>query len=143
MLPLICVNEPSDSLTQLPTVPATQKTLYRWYLTQYHFSKIYPGHVVTCWRSCGSTGTIEHILWFCRSICPFWRQIFFLISSISYTLFTPNPLLALLHLGIEKFPPSSRVVVIHLLLAAKLNITILLNFGKCQNPPLFPVQLQI
>lgn len=59
-----------------------QETVHRWYLTPYRLSKIYPNLPNTCWRTCGSVGTITHLLWFCRSLSSFWRQIFFLISSI-------------------------------------------------------------
>lgn len=109
-----------------------QKILHWWFLTRYHLSKIYLGHSVTCWRSCGSIGTIVHMLWYCRFISSYWRQIFSLISSISHTPSTYNPSLALLHLGIEKCHPNSRVVLTHLLLAAKLNIT---RFWKTSEPP--------
>lgn len=98
------------------------KTLHRWYPTPYRLSKINPGNSTT-WTNCGSVGTIVHLLWFWKSPSSFWRQIFSLISAISQVPTTPSPSLALLHLGIEKLPTSSSVVVIHLLHAAKLNIT--------------------
>lgn len=83
-----------------------QKTEHRWYLTPYCLSKFFPGHPSTCWRCCGSNGIMTHILWFCRSISSYWKQRFTLISTISQTTTTPNPLLALVHIGIEKFPPG-------------------------------------
>lgn len=94
----------------------------------YHLSKMYPGHWSSCWRNCGSIGSIAHPshihrLWFCKSLSSFWNQVFPLVSSITGTPWSPTPALALLHIGIEKFPPQSRHVVIHLLYAAKLNIT--------------------
>lgn len=83
---------------------------------------MYPSHPPTCWRNGGSVGSIAHTLWFCKSLSSFWKQIFVLIS-ISGTLSAPTLTLALLHLGIEKYPLNSRVVIRHLLFAAKLNIT--------------------
>lgn len=50
-----------------------QKTLHRWYLTPYRLSKIYTNSPPTCWRNCGSIGTIAHLLWFCKSLSSFWR----------------------------------------------------------------------
>lgn len=36
-----------------------------------------------CWRQCGHQGTLAHILWYCKSLQSYWRQIFTLVSAIS------------------------------------------------------------
>lgn len=100
-----------------------QKTVHRWYLTPYRLPKMYPGQSPSCWRNCGSIGSIAHTLWFCKSLSSFWNQVFALISSITGISCSPTPALALLHIGIEKFPTQSRCVILHLLYAAKLIIT--------------------
>lgn len=109
-----------------------QKTIHRWYLTPYRLSKMYQGHPPSCWRKCGSTGTIAHVLWFCKSLSSFWNQIFTLLSTITGIHSSPTPEAALLHIGIEKYPVHCRSVVIHLLHAAKLNITRL--WKTCESP---------
>lgn len=86
---------------------------------------MYLGHSPT-WK-CGSVGSIAHILWFCKSRSSFWRQIFVFISSISRIPSISSPTLGLGHpCGHWKIPPpESRITIIHLLLAAKVNITML------------------
>lgn len=76
-----------------------------------------------CWRQCGDQGTLAHILWYYKSLRSYWWQIFTLISAISGHQTITNPALALQHIGIENLPRNTKSVIIHLLLAAKLNIT--------------------
>lgn len=80
-------------------------------------------HGIPRWRQYRSVGSIAHILWFCKSLSSFWRQIFLLISSIYGIPSVPFSTLGRLHVGIEKYAPESRFAIIHLLLAAKGNIT--------------------
>lgn len=108
------------------------KTLQCLYLTPLKLAKIYL-NCSSCWRLCGDKGTLAHTLCFCKSLRSYWYQIFVLISDKSGHQVDPNPSLALLHIGVETFPPSSRSIIICLLLAATLNIT---RLWCTTNPPI-------
>lgn len=94
------------------------KLLYRSYLTPMRISQIFHSSDIQCWRNCGNSGTIFHILWDCKSIRSFWNSTFSLLSKITGIVFTPTPALAILNLGIDKIPRNYRRLTTHILIAA-------------------------
>lgn len=54
----------------------TQKFLLRWYLTPYRISKFAPQTSPICWRGCGATGTLYHIIWTCPAVSFLWVAVF-------------------------------------------------------------------
>lgn len=111
-----------------------QKVIHSWYLTPYKLSKFYPSQSVLCWRKCGESGTLCHILWSCISLRSYWNKIFSIMSDICSRPIVPHPELAILHLNIHKFLPKFRVVIIQFLLAAKITITRKWNTIDPPNP---------
>lgn len=100
------------------------KILYRSYLTPMRVSHIFKGTNDSCWRQCGSKGTIFHILWGCKFVRSSWNSVFSLIAKITGIILTPKPALALLNLGINNnIPVKYRCITIHILIAACLSIT--------------------
>lgn len=125
------ITEPLKPSIALTTGNRTRKTIHRWHLTPYCLSKLFPGHPSTSWSTCGSAGTIAHPLWLYRSINSFkYKQIFALIATISQITTTPNPLLALLHLGIEQSIQSCSHFHISSLFSYTLLILILRYIAK-------------
>lgn len=49
----------------------THKILLRWYETPYRISKFDPHTSSLCWRNCGCTGTLHHIVWTCPALHTF------------------------------------------------------------------------
>lgn len=97
----------------------TIKLINRWHYTPFRLAKYYPDKSPLCWRNCGYIGNLLHTLWECPSIKSLWNQIFKIISSITGNITTTNPALAILHIGIEKFPPQFRSVISHILLETR------------------------
>lgn len=95
---------------------------------------MYPNTSDTCWRGCGDRGSLPHILWHCRSITSFWSQMFILILELTAINTRPDKPLAILHIGFERLSPPYRMVVLHLLLAAKGNI--IKNWKTPESPSL-------
>lgn len=62
-----------------------QKITLQWYLTPYRISEIYPEASPQCWRLCGGTGTLYHILWSCPQLRLLWSQVERLLSIITGT----------------------------------------------------------
>lgn len=112
----------------------TVKIVNRWYYTPYRLAKMSLSIPSICWRECGRTGTLLHILWECPSLTSFWNTVFQCISSCTGILTPPNPELAILHINIDKFPYSQRQVITHLLLAAR--TLILRNWRSTTTPNL-------
>lgn len=100
------------------------KILYRSYLTPMRLSHIFSNVLMTCWRQCGSKGTIFNILWGCKSVKSFWNSVFSLLAKITGIILTPTPALALLNLGIDTVPMKYRCITIYILIAARLSITL-------------------
>lgn len=98
----------------------TQKIALRWYLTPYRMSKFLPSQSPLCWRGCGTIGQLKHIFWSCKPITSFWNKIFCTISEITGII---TQALAILNIGIERFPHDCRGIVTHIFLAAKTFIT--------------------
>lgn len=99
------------------------KITLRWYLTPVVLSKFDSHTSNTCWRLCSAKGDMIHILWSCPKLITYWTKIFNIISDLTQTQVPLDPALALLSLGIYKFPPNLRSTITHLLLAARLSIT--------------------
>lgn len=108
------------------------KTLRRLYFTPFKLAKFYPACSPTCWRLCGENRTLAHTLWFCKSLRSYWCQIFSLICDILGQRVDPNLALALIHIGVKALPPRTISIIIHLLLATKLNIT---RLWRTTTPP--------
>ena len=106
-----------------------QNTL-RWYLTPVVMSKFDSQTPNTCWRLCHAKGDILNILWSCLKLTTYWAKMFTIISDL--TQVTPDPALALLSLGIDKFPANLWRSITLLFLAARLSIT---RKWKDSNPP--------
>ena len=100
----------------------SHKILVRWYLTPYRLSKFDPKISSLCWRNCGEVGTLHHTLWSCPSLNQLWVRIFNLISQFAGARIIPSAGAALLSLGLESVPFSSRTIITHLLLSTRLSI---------------------
>lgn len=111
----------------------SQKIALRWYLTPYILSKFGKDISPLCWRNCGMIGNLLHMFWACKHLTSFWNQNFSQISRITGILTRPSPSLTILHLGIETSPPNFRVVVSHILLAARSLIAQLWKADKAPN----------
>lgn len=109
-----------------------QKILHRWYLTPLRIHKMNPSIPPLCWQNCINTGNLLHILWSCKVIESFWKDVISIIQDITNTTSTSNPALSLLSLGIENFPPMARKVVIHILSAARISLA---REWRSQSPP--------
>ena len=101
------------------------KITLRWYLTPVIVSKFDPQTPAACWRRCPTSvrGDIFHILWSCPKLTVYWAGIFNIISDLTQTRVAPDPALAILSLGIDRFSFNLRRTITHLLLAARLSIT--------------------
>lgn len=97
----------------------TIKIANRWHFTPYRLSNYFLGSSPQCWRECGQIGNLLHMLWLCPNIRNLWNQTFYLIFSLTGILTPPTPALAILHLGIEKFPLDYRPAVSHILLETR------------------------
>lgn len=69
-------------------------------------------------RKCQHRGNLLHTLWSCHNLNHFWKKISQLKSEVSGTHFFLSPVLVLLSLGSEMFPPAIQAVVLHILFAA-------------------------
>lgn len=99
------------------------KILHKSYLTPARLSLIFPSEMNTCWRQCGSKGSIIHILWDCKNIRSFWYAIFKQITSVTGFIIKPTPHLAPLNLSIDTIPFQFRSIITHILIADRLTIT--------------------
>lgn len=101
----------------------TQKTLMRWYLTPHRLAKfnIHASH--DCWRGCGQTGTLLHILWTCPHLQQLWLGVQNMLREVLHLPITLTPQLAILNLNIDELPTHLRQVTVHILLATKLLLT--------------------
>lgn len=90
----------------------------RWQYSPCRLTKFFPNTSPLCWRNCGLRGHLLHMFWECPCLTSFWNQVFQLISSITGIITTPNPALAILHIGIETFPYEMRSIVSYILLVA-------------------------
>lgn len=94
-----------------------------WHYTPYRIASYFPETSPQCWRDCRQIGNLLHMFWQCPNIKkPMEPNIFQLISSLTGILTPPDPALAILHLGIEKFPPNFKPVVTHILLETRILI---------------------
>lgn len=109
-----------------------QKILHRWYLTPLRIHKMNLSIQPLCWWKCNNTGNHLHILWSCKVIKSFWKDLTSIIQDVTNTTSTSNPALALLSLGIENFPPMARKIVIHILFAARISLA---REWRSQTPP--------
>lgn len=99
------------------------KITHRWYLTHYRLVSIYKTSSPLCWYGCGFLGTLVHILWACNSIRSFWRKTFQLISEVTGIITPTDPALALLNIGIDKFPFQFCGIIANILLSGRLILT--------------------
>lgn len=99
-----------------------QKITLRWYLTPYHISKIYPEASPQCWRMCGDTGTLLHVLWSCSRPHALWSQVKRIISIIIGTKRTLTPDMPILSIDLHDTPLPYRTVVSHIILSTRLTI---------------------
>lgn len=76
------------------------KVIDRWYFTPLRLSKIYPDTDPKFWRKCRETGSLSHILWYCRYVQQFWSQVFTLLSELTHQHMKPTPERALFHIGV-------------------------------------------
>lgn len=75
-----------------------------------------------CWRGCGQVGTLTHMLRSCLSLRGFWASVNRLVADITGILNKLKAEQALLGIGLDWYPPSCRVIVQHILFAARLAI---------------------
>ena len=68
-------------------------------------------------------GDLLHTLWDCPKLTPHWRLVFQLLFDVTKVTIDRQPSLALLSLNVDHFPNPSRIIIIHILLAARLSIT--------------------
>lgn len=68
------------------------KIIFRWYLTSYRLSKTYPNSSPYCWKQCGNTDSLIHMLWYCKSIWSNWNHIIVLTSDFTPSPIHPSPL---------------------------------------------------
>lgn len=109
-----------------------QKIFHKWYLTPSRISKIYHNSSPDCWRLCGESGTLFHILWNCPKIKPLWRQIENIIRNFSYQTPPLSPSMAILSIDLESIPNQVRTIISHILLVTRLTI---LRHWKDTEPP--------
>lgn len=83
----------------------------------------YPNTPQLCWRNFQHPGNLLHILWSCNPIREFWNKVASLITEISGITTTLKPALALLSISAEKYHPSVRTILMHILFAACISIT--------------------
>lgn len=95
-----------------------QKIHLRWYYKPYKVVKCKSEHSNQCWQSCVLVGTLSHLLWFCPNIRSYWNSVFRLTTKLTGFITRPNIRLAILSIGIEKFPSNLKHVVKHTLFAA-------------------------
>lgn len=98
----------------------TQKTLMRWYLTPIRLAKFHKHTPQECWRNCGHSGTLLHILWSCPHVTQLWKNVETMLREILHCSITITPQLAILNLNIDDFPPYQKSMITHVLLATKL-----------------------
>lgn len=67
----------------------TQEISLRWHLTPHRLSKFIHNSTSACWRGCGFTGTIFHILWACPHLIVYWDKSFQILSAITISPITP------------------------------------------------------
>lgn len=126
------LNSIYKATTCTPLRELSIKIIQRWYLTPEILSK-FPQHPSPlCWRGCGNIGTLYHTLWSCPHISDFWRATFNIIDQLTGTSSPLDPALAILNISIDKYPTTTRKIVTHILLAARLNIV---RKWKSQSPP--------
>lgn len=99
-----------------------QKILLRWYLTPHRIAKIFTGVSPDCWRDCGNTGTLIHILWFCPKLRGLWSQVERIMMDITGIKQALSPGMALLSLDLHTIPSMYRAVISHILLATRISI---------------------
>ena len=97
----------------------TIKIANRWHYTPLRIATFFPGASPSCWRACGHTGNLLHMLWHCPTIKGLWNQVFRLISTLTGVISSPDPALALLHIDIDRYPCNMRPVVTHILLETR------------------------
>ena len=97
-----------------------QKIMLRWYLTPYRLSRFVPGSSPLCWRHCGETGTLFHLMWDCPKVTQYWAGIYDLISCLFWVRLDPSPGMALLSLEMDLVPFHLRNLLSHILLVARL-----------------------
>lgn len=114
-----------------------QKILLRWYLTPHRIAKIFPGASPDCWKDCGNTGTLIHILWFCPKLRGLWSQVERLMMDITGTKQSLSPGMALLSLDLHTIPSTYRTVISHILLATR--ISILRKWKEITTPTLLEI----
>lgn len=73
------------------------------------------------------------MFWQCPSITNLWNQVFQLISSLTGIHTKPDPALALLHLNVDKFQNTFRIVITHILPETRLLILGNWNSSKAIN----------
>ena len=95
----------------------------RWYYTPAVLSKFNAQTTNPCWRQCGGSGDLLHILWNCPKLRLYWDNVFHVVSEVVHARTERDPALALLSLGIELLRKDKQHVVVNLLLAARLSIT--------------------
>lgn len=98
---------------------ASLKIIHRWQYTPSRLSKMFHNTSPLCWRDCGHKGHLLHMFWECPNVTSFWNNIFKLLGEITGVITPPDPKLAILLIGLERFPYSVRHVVTHILLVAR------------------------
>lgn len=100
-----------------------QKLFHKWYYTPARLANIYPATSSQCWRNCSGKGTLRHIWWDCPNIHQYWKEVSDLISQLCKIPLPLSPLDLLLGLNIPNWPKNIRVLVTHILIAARLALT--------------------
>lgn len=95
------------------------KIIHRWQYTPCRLSKMFTNTSPLCWRECGQKGHLLHMFWECPNVTSFWNNTFKLIREITGIITPLDPKLAILLIGLEKFPYHVRHVVTHILLVAR------------------------
>lgn len=100
----------------------SRKIHLRWYLTPVRIAHMSPSASKSCWRTCGSTGTLLHMWWACPVVAPFWTEITTFIQTVSGLQINLTPVLAVLDLGLNDIPSPLRTVIHHIFIAARMTI---------------------
>lgn len=90
-----------------------------------------------CWRQCGETGTVFHLLWACPIITQYWKWIYNLISQILKLNLEPSLGMALLSVERDLVPHHMRTLLSHILLAARL--TLVRHWKDTKHPEIFEI----
>lgn len=99
------------------------KLTYCWYMTPDRISKFSKDLDNTHWRKWGIKGDLLHTFWDCPKLTQYWSSIFQLLSEVTHLTIRGRPSLALLSLDIEQYPNPMRIIITHILLAARLSIS--------------------